>query len=280
MKDIYINNSLIDFSSPLVMGILNLTPDSFYDGGSYLDLNEVKQRIEKIINEKGDIVDLGAYSSRPGAEHISAEEELKRLIPAVKLINESFPDIIISVDTFRACVVEEIYKIHGEFIVNDISGGTMDYEMYETVARLNLPYIMMHIKGTPQNMQANPTYDNVVEEVYSFFEERVTKLAALGHEKIILDPGFGFGKTLEHNYEILRNMNRYKVLNLPVLVGVSRKSMICKLLNCKPPEALSGTIALNTLALQMGADILRVHDVKDCVDTVGIFNAFKQGIIK
>jgi len=280
MKDIYINNSLIDFSSPLVMGILNLTPDSFYDGGSYLDLDEVKRRIEKILHENGDIIDLGAYSSRPGAEHISAEEELKRLLPAVKLINEFFPNVLISVDTFRASIVEDIFKIHGEFIVNDISGGTMDDKMYETVARLNLPYIMMHIKGTPQNMQANPTYENVVEEVYTFFEERVAKLASLGHEKIILDPGFGFGKTLEHNYDILRNMDRYKALDFPILVGVSRKSMVCKVLKCNPPKALSGTIALNTLSLQMGADILRVHDVKDGVETVKIFNAFKQGIIE
>jgi len=280
MKDIYINNSLIDFSSPLVMGILNLTPDSFYDGGSYLDLDEVKRRIEKILHENGDIIDLGAYSSRPGAEHISVEEELKRLLPAVKLINEFFPNVLISVDTFRASIVEDIFKIHGEFIVNDISGGTMDDKMYETVARLNLPYIMMHIKGTPQNMQANPTYENVVEEVYTFFEERVAKLASLGHEKIILDPGFGFGKTLEHNYDILRNMDRYKALDFPILVGVSRKSMVCKVLKCNPPKALSGTIALNTLSLQMGADILRVHDVKDGVETVKIFNAFKQGIIE
>lgn len=279
MKSLIINNTNISFESPLVMGILNLTPDSFFDGGKYLNKWQIKDRIDVILNENADIIDIGAYSSRPGADHIGEEEELKRLIPAITIIREHYPNAVISIDTFRASVVEKIYNEYGEFIVNDISGGTMDDKMYETVAKYNLPYIMMHIKGTPQNMQHNPTYDNVVEEVYSFFEPRINALKELGHDKIIIDPGFGFGKTLEHNYDVLRNMDRYKDLGYPILVGVSRKSMICKLLGCNPPKALTGTIAINTLALDKGADILRVHDVREGYETVKIFNAFKKGII-
>lgn len=279
MKAIKINNKTLSFDSPLVMGILNLTPDSFYDGGNYVNEEDIIERIEKILSEKADIIDIGAYSSRPGAEDISEQEELNRLLPAIKIIGKHFPEAIISVDTFRASVVKEIYKIHGEFIVNDISGGTMDDDMYKTVCNLNLPYVMMHIKGRPQDMQINPCYENVVEEVFEYFKERIEILKELGHDKIILDPGFGFGKRLEHNYAILRNMEIYKSFGLPILVGVSRKSMICKLLKCDPSKALTGTIVINTLSLEKGANILRVHDVKEAVETVKIFNAFKQGLI-
>jgi dihydropteroate synthase len=279
MNNIKINNKVISFDSPLIMGILNLTPDSFYDGGSYINDEQIIERIEKILSDGADIIDLGAYSSRPGAEHISEELEVSRLLPAIRIIAKYFPDVIVSVDTFRASVVEKIYEIYGDFIINDISGGTMDDRMYDIVVKLDLPYIMMHMKGTPQNMQSNPIYDNVVEEVYEYFSKRIEILKAKGYNKIILDPGFGFGKTLEHNYEILRNMDKYKSFGFPVLVGVSRKSMICKLLKCNPSEALTGTIAINTLSLEKGADILRVHDVKDAVETVKIFNAFKKGII-
>jgi len=279
MNNIKINNKVISFDSPLIMGILNLTPDSFYDGGSYINDEQIIERIEKILSDGADIIDLGAYSSRPGAEHISEELEVSRLLPAIRIIAKYFPDVIVSVDTFRASVVEKIYEIYGDFIINDISGGTMDDRMYDIVVKLDLPYIMMHMKGTPQNMQSNPIYDNVVEEVYEYFSKRIEILKAKGYNKIILDPGFGFGKTLEHNYEILRNMDKYKSFGFPVLVGVSRKSMICKLLKCNPSEALTGTIAINTLSLEKGADILRVHDVKDAVEIVKIFNAFKKGII-
>lgn len=279
MNTIKINNQTFSFDTPLVMGILNLTPDSFYDGGSYMNDEQIIDRIEKILNDGADIIDLGAYSSRPGAEHISEELELSRLLPAIRIIAKHFPKAVISVDTFRASVVEKIHEIYDDFIINDISGGTMDDRMYDTVVRLDLPYIMMHMKGTPQDMQTNPIYENVVEEVYEYFSVRIDKLKALGYNKIILDPGFGFGKTLEHNYDILRNMERYKSLGFPILVGVSRKSMICKVLNCNPPKALTGTIAINTLSLEKGAAILRVHDVKDAVETVKIFNAFNKGII-
>ncbi|MGB5988296.1 MAG: dihydropteroate synthase [Marinifilaceae bacterium] len=279
MNNIKINNKVISFDSPLIMGILNLTPDSFYDGGSYINDEQIIERIEKILSDGADIIDLGAYSSRPGAEHISEELEVSRLLPAIRIIAKYFPDVIVSVDTFRASVVEKIHEIYDDFIINDISGGTMDDRMYNIVVKLDLPYIMMHMKGTPQNMQSNPIYDNVVEEVYEYFSKRIEILKAKGYNKIILDPGFGFGKTLEHNYEILRNMDKYKSFGFPVLAGVSRKSMICKLLKCNPSEALTGTIAINTLSLGKGADILRVHDVKDAVETVKIFNAFKKGII-
>lgn len=279
MNTIKINNQTFSFDTPLVMGILNLTPDSFYDGGSYMNDEQIIDRIKKILNDGADIIDLGAYSSRPGAEHISEELELSRLLPAIRIIAKHFPKAVISVDTFRASVVEKIHEIYDDFIINDISGGTMDERMYDTVVRLDLPYIMMHMKGTPQDMQTNPIYENVVEEVYEYFSVRIDKLKALGYNKIILDPGFGFGKTLEHNYDILRNMERYKSLGFPILVGVSRKSMICKVLNCNPPKALTGTIAINTLSLEKGAAILRVHDVKDAVETVKIFNAFNKGII-
>lgn len=279
MNNIKINNKVISFDSPLIMGILNLTPDSFYDGGSYINDEQIIERIEKILSDGADIIDLGAYSSRPGAEHISEELEVSRLLPAIRIIAKYFPDVIVSVDTFRASVVEKIHEIYDDFIINDISGGTMDDRMYNIVVKLDLPYIMMHMKGTPQNMQSNPIYENVVEEVYEYFSKRTEKLKSKGYNKIILDPGFGFGKTLEHNYEILRNMDKYKSFGFPVLVGVSRKSMICKLLKCNPSEALTGTIAINTLSLGKGADILRVHDVKDAVETVKIFNAFKKGII-
>lgn len=279
MQSFSINNNIISFENPLVMGILNLTPDSFFDGGKYINKSQINQRIDIIIKQGADIIDIGAYSSRPGADNIEEEEEYSRLLPALKILKNDYPHAIISIDTFRASIVEKVYSEFGEFIVNDISGGSMDDKMYEVVAKYNLPYIMMHIKGTPKDMQLNPTYNSVVDEVYSFFETRIKQLKNLGHNKIIIDPGFGFGKTLEHNYDILRNMEIYKNLACPILVGVSRKSMICRLLKCNPSEALTGTIAINTIALEKGANILRVHDVKEGNETVKIFNAFNKGII-
>ncbi|MCT4600965.1 MAG: dihydropteroate synthase [Marinifilaceae bacterium] len=275
MRTIKINDRTLNLDSPKVMGILNLTPDSFYDGGSYTSDEEIERRLDKMLSENVDIIDLGAYSSRPGAEDIDEETELSRLIPAINIIKEKYPQIIVSVDTFRSQVVREIHSIMGEFIVNDISGGMLDEKMYSTVVELDLPYVMMHMQGNPQTMQLAPEYENVVKDVYEFFKARIDRLEGMGYNKIILDPGFGFGKTVEHNYELLHHMDRFKELGYPILVGVSRKSMINKILGTKPSEALTGTIAVNTLSLVHGGDILRVHDVKEGVETIKIFNAYK-----
>lgn len=278
MKEITINNKKISFEKPLVMGILNLTPDSFFDGGKYLSEVAVRNRIKQIKDEGADIIDIGAYSSRPGADHISEDEELKRLIPTMEIIKRYHAKSIISIDTFRASVVEEITRCYGSIIVNDISGGNMDSNMFNIVAKYKLPYIMMHMQGTPQTMQKNPEYGNITEDVLNFFKEKIKCLEELGHHQIIIDPGFGFGKTLEQNYKLLREMDKFEVLGKPVLVGVSRKSMIYKLLDCSPENALSGTIAVNTLALNKGASILRVHDVVEGREVVDIFNMYKNAL--
>ncbi len=278
MKEIRINNKKISSERPLVMGILNLTPDSFYDGGKYLSEIAIRNRIKQIKDEGASIIDVGAYSSRPGAEHISEDEEIKRLIPTMEIIKRFHAKSIISIDTFRANVVEEITRCYGTFIVNDISGGDMDSDMYKVVSKYKLPYIMMHMKGTPQTMQENPEYNNITDDVLNFFKERIMRLEEMGHDQIIVDPGFGFGKTLEQNYKLLRDMERFKELGKPVLVGVSRKSMIYKLLDCSPEEALTGTIAINTLALDKGAAIIRVHDVKAGREVVDIYNMYKNAL--
>lgn len=278
MKEIVINNKRISFESPLVMGILNLTPDSFFDGGRYLSEISVRNRIREIKDEGADIIDIGAYSSRPGAKHISEDEEIKRLLPTMEIIKRFSPESIISIDTFRSNVVTEITKCYGPVIVNDISGGNMDPEMFEVVSKHNLPYIMMHMQGTPQTMQHNPEYEDLTSDVLKFFREKIKLLTEMGHKQIIVDPGFGFGKTLEQNYKLLRELDRFQELDLPILVGVSRKSMIYNLLECKPEEALTGTIAINTLALNSGANILRVHDVKAGREIVEIFNMYKSAL--
>jgi dihydropteroate synthase len=258
---------LISFDKALVMGIVNLTPDSFYDKSRQFSEKDALKQAEKILTEEADILDLGAVSTRPGSEEISEEEELKRLLPALKNIRKAFPESIISVDTWRANVAKAAVK-EGANIINDISGGTMDANMFETIAQLKVPYILMHIKGTPQNMQQNPTYNNVVNEVIDFLAERIQKLRLMGVADIIVDPGFGFGKTLEHNYTLLQNLEKLKILDCPILAGVSRKSMITKVLDIKADEALNGTTILNTIALMKGAKILRVHDVKEAVEAV------------
>jgi len=278
MREIIINNKKISFERPLVMGILNLTPDSFYDGGKYLSETAIRNRIKQIKDEGADIIDLGAYSSRPGAEHISEDEEIKRLIPTMEIIKRFHAKSIISIDTFRSNVVEEITRCYGTVIVNDISGGNMDPEMYKVVSKYKLPYIMMHMQGTPQTMQQNPEYEDLTNDIINFFKEKIKCLREMGHDQIIVDPGFGFGKTLEQNYKLLRELDRFEELDAPVLVGVSRKSMIYKLLNCSPEQALTGTIAINTLALNRGANILRVHDVKAGREVVDIFNMYKNAL--
>lgn len=261
--------------TPLLMGILNSTPDSFYDGGLYTSEIKWLKKTADMIEAGADIIDVGAYSTRPGAVNISEEEELERLVPVITSIRKHFPEQIISVDSFRASVAEKaVYE--GANIINDISGGTIDNAMFSTVARLQVPYILMHIKGTPQTMQIAPSYENVVQEVHSYFKARIELLQELEFFKIIIDPGFGFGKTLEHNFQLFNNLEAFQSFNLPLLVGISRKSMIHKVLNISSKEALNGTTVLNTLALTKGASILRVHDVKEAKEVIDLYNYSKK----
>lgn len=260
----------LEWTSPVVMGILNVTPDSFYDGGRYVSEAKIIERIRQIVEEGAEIIDVGAYSTRPGAAYVDEKEELVRLEPAVELIRKYYPHVPVSIDTFRSGVAREISNCLGPVIVNDISGGTLDEEMFSFITASGLPYVMMHIQGTPQTMQKNPVYRDVTQEVKEFFHQRINRFEKAGFTNFILDPGFGFGKTLEHNYELFRHMDTFRELGYPLLVGISRKSMICRLLNQTPEEALNGTTVLNTLALQKGAHILRVHDVKEAVEAVRI----------
>lgn len=268
----YINvkGRLLDLTTPQVMGILNVTPDSFYSGSRMQTQEEIAVRARQIIDEGASIIDIGAYSSRSNAEHITAGEEMNRLRTGLEIVNRNHPDAIVSVDTFRADVAEQCVKDYGVAIVNDIAAGEMDDRMFETVARLGVPYIMMHMQGTPQNMQKEPHYDNLIKEVFIYFARKVQQLRDLGMKDIILDPGFGFGKTLEHNYELMAHLEEFSIFELPLLVGVSRKSMIYKLLGGTPQNALNGTTVLDTVALMKGANILRVHDVREAVEAVRI----------
>ncbi len=269
-KYLNVNGRLLDLSTPQVMGILNVTPDSFYAGSRKQTEAEIVARARQIVEEGASIIDIGAYSSRPNAEHISPEEEMRRLRTGLEILKRDYPDAVVSVDTFRAEVAEQCVNEYGVAIVNDIAAGEMDNRMFETVARLGVPYIMMHMQGTPQDMQLQPHYDNLFKEVFLYFSRKVQQLRDLGAKDIVLDPGFGFGKTLEHNYQLLAHLEEFALFELPLLVGVSRKSMIYRLLDTTPEEALNGTVVLNTLALTKGADILRVHDVKQAVEAVKI----------
>lgn len=260
---------LIDFSTPRVMGILNSTPDSFFDGGKYKNETDILKQAEKMLFEGATFIDIGAYSSRPGATHISEEEELSRLIPIVELLIAHFPTITISIDTFRSGVARKSIEA-GAAIINDISGGKMDADMFSTIAELRVPYIMMHMIGTPQNMQRNPSYEDVTKEVISFFAEQIHQLNQLQVSDVIIDVGFGFGKTQAHNYELLKNLELFKNLNAPILSGISRKSMLYKPLNITQYEALNATTVANTIALLNGTNILRVHDVKEAIEAVKI----------
>ncbi len=272
---INIRGHLLDLSSPKVMGILNVTPDSFYDGGQLTDENSVLAQAEKMLAEGADILDLGGMSSRPGAEIITVEEELRRVVPQVTNILKRFPRAIISIDTIRAHVADECLKA-GAHIINDISGGTFDAAMLPVVAGHKVPYIIMHMQGLPNSMQQNPVYENVTTEVMDFFAARIAACTKAGITDLVLDPGFGFGKTLEQNYTLLRNLPYFANLNLPLLAGVSRKSMICKVLHVNPAHALNGTTAANTIALLNGANLLRVHDVKEAVEAIKIVEAYKE----
>lgn len=274
-KYINVNGHLMDLDYPRVMGILNVTPDSFYSDSRKQSDEEIINRTRQIIDEGGSIIDLGAYSSRPNADHISTKEEMDRLRKALKLINQNFPNAILSVDTFRADVAKMCVEEYGVAIINDIAAGMMDEHMFSTVAQLGVPYIMMHMQGTPQDMQKNPHYDNIVKEILYYFSEKVQRLRDLGAKDLILDPGFGFGKTVAHNYELMEHMEEFAIFELPILVGISRKSMIYKLLGGGPEDALNGTTVLDTVSLMKGANILRVHDVKEAVEAVKIFATLK-----
>lgn len=267
-----VRGRLFDLSEPQVMGILNVTPDSFYAESRMKTEEAVRKRVRQIVDEGGSMIDVGAYSSRPGAEHVSAEEEMARLRRGMKIVREVAPEIPVSVDTFRADVAKMAVEELGVDIVNDISGGELDKAMFETVAKLGVPYILMHMKGTPQTMQEAPHYDDLMKEVMLYFAERIQRLRDLGQKDIVLDPGYGFAKTIDHNYELLRHQDMLQVFELPLLVGVSRKSMIYRFLGSSPEEALNGTTVLNTIALQKGARILRVHDVREAVETVRLMS--------
>jgi dihydropteroate synthase len=263
---------LIDLSSPKVMGIINLTPDSFFVGSRKQGITEALQQAGKMLDEGATFLDLGAYSSRPGADDISVQEECDRLLPVVEAIAGRFPAAVLSVDTFRAKMAETAIKA-GAHIINDISGGQLDEAMFATVARLQVPYILMHTKGTPQNMNQMAHYKDVFAEVYDYFADRCHQLKQLGIHDVIIDPGFGFAKKTEHSYALMNRLQDFNMLQLPVLAGISRKTMIYKPLGVTAEEALNGTTVLNTIALTKGANILRVHDVKEAVETVKIFGA-------
>ena len=273
---INVNGSLLDLSQPRVMGILNVTPDSFYAGSRTQTEAEIVRRVRQIVSEGATIIDIGAYSSRPNADNVSSREEMERLRMGLKILFEIQPDAVVSVDTFRADVARMCVEEYGVAIINDIAAGEMDTDMFHTVAALNVPYIMMHMQGTPQSMQQHPHYDNLLKEVFLYFARKVQQLRDLGVKDIILDPGFGFGKTMEHNYELLSHLEEFRIFELPLLVGVSRKSMIYRLLDITPQEALNGTTVLDTICLLKGADILRVHDVKEAVETVRIVQAMRN----
>ncbi len=273
---INLNGNLISLGSPLVMGIINVTPDSFYDGGSYTTEFEIVKRAAQILGEGALFIDIGAMSTRPGAREIDVRTELDRLLPAVRAIKKEFPQAALSIDTYRAEVVEAVYSEVGGFIVNDISGGVFDDLMFETVAALQLPYVLMHSKGKSDFMQDGPVYADVVKEVTLFLAARVQKLKLLGVCDIIIDPGFGFGKTAAHNYELLNRLDAFRLFELPLLVGVSRKAMIWKELGITPDKSLNGTTVLNTIALTGGCDILRVHDVREAVETIKLVSKIKN----
>ena len=275
MSTINCKGTLINLSTPKVMGIVNVTPDSFFDGGKLTDADAVVFQVEKMLQEGATFIDLGGYSSKPGAEFVSETEELNRVIPVVKLLVEKFPDILLSIDTFRSEVAKQAIE-NGAALINDISAGLLDENMLETVAKLQVPYIMMHMKGTPKTMQSLANYEDLLKEMNFYFSERIAKARHFGLNDIIIDPGFGFAKTLEQNYELLQNLELLQFHDLPILAGISRKSMIYKALKTAPEAALNGTTFLHAFCLQKGANILRVHDVKEAVECVKLMGQFKE----
>ena len=262
---------LVDLSTPKVMGILNVTPNSFYDGGKYKNESEILSQVEKMLVDGASFIDIGAYSSKPNAEFVSEQEEISRIIPVVDLVLKHFPDTMLSIDTFRSKVAKVAIE-NGAAIINDISAGNLDDKMLEVIGKYNVPYIMMHMRGNPQTMQTLTNYEDIVKEMLFYFSERVAKARTFGINDLILDPGFGFAKTIDQNYEVFQKMELFKMLELPLLVGISRKSMIYKTLDSTIEKAMNGTTVLNTLALTKGANIIRVHDVKEAAECVTFFN--------
>ena len=271
---INLKGKLMNFSVPKIMGILNITPDSFYDGGIYNSKEKIQRQIEKMIISGVDIIDVGGYSSRPGAKDISIEDELNRVIPVIEIIKKKFPETIVSIDTFRSRVASEAI-ISGADIVNDISGGNLDSKMFETVSKHKVPYILMHMRGKPENMMSKTNYENVTKDVCKYFSQRINKAHSCGINDIIIDPGFGFSKTTQQNYELLNNLEFFKEFQRPIIIGISRKSMIYKTLNTTPDKALNGSSILHTISLMKGANILRTHDVKEAVECVKIVSQLK-----
>lgn len=275
MITLNLRGRLLELREPQIMGILNVTPDSFFSESRTPDEEHIAQRVKQMMNDGADMIDIGGYSSRPGADDVSTEEEMNRLRRGLRIIRKLYPDVPVSVDTFRADVARMCIEEEGADIINDISGGMMDRQMFRTVAQLHVPYIMMHMQGTPDSMQLAPHYDNLRQEVMLYFAERIDRLCQMGVKDIIVDPGFGFGKTMEHNYELMAHLEDFHVFGLPLLVGISRKSMIYKLLGGTPQTSLNGTTVLNTIALTKGAHILRVHDVKEAVEAKRIVGMCK-----
>lgn len=276
MHTLNLRGKLYSLCEPKIMGILNVTPDSFYAESRTSNEEHIAARVQQLMDDGADMIDIGGYSSRSGADDVSPEEEMNRLRRGLRVVRRLYPEVLISVDTFRADVARMCVEEEGADIINDISGGMMDRQMFRTVARLGVPYILMHMQGTPDTMQQAPHYDNLRREVMLYFAERIDRLCQMGAKDIIVDPGFGFGKTLEHNYELFHHLDDFNLFNLPLLVGISRKSMIYKLLGGTPQTSLNGTTVLNTIALMKGAHILRVHDVKEAVEAKRIVMKMKE----
>ena len=275
MQDINCKGKLIDLSTPRVMGILNVTPDSFYDGGQYNDANSILHQAEKMLSEGATFIDIGGYSSRPNAKHIDEKEELNRILPIIELLIKEFPQIIISIDTFRSSIAKKGIET-GAAMINDISGGSLDKNMFKIVAELQVPYILMHLKGTPQTMQQHTSYEDLIKDIIFYFSKKVSELRLLKVNDIILDVGFGFAKTLEQNYELLNKLDLFEIFELPILTGLSRKSMLYKLLETTMDNALNATTSANTIALLKGTNILRVHDVKEAMEAIKIVEASRN----
>jgi dihydropteroate synthase len=275
-KTLNVRGRLIDISIPQVMGILNVTPDSFFDGNRYIDLSQALKQAEKMVVEGASFIDVGGYSSRPGATNISTEEEMKRVVPVIRSISKEFPQIIISIDTFRASIAKVAVE-EGAGLINDISGGELDREMFKTVSELQVPYVLMHMRGNPETMIHMNQYKNLVKEIIDYFHPKIHQLQTLGVKDIIIDPGFGFAKNINQNFELLNKLDYLKILGKPLLVGLSRKSMIWKSLKITAEAALNGTTSLNTIALMKGACILRVHDVKEAIETIKLVQKIKIG---
>ncbi len=269
---------LVDLTVPKVMGILNLTPDSFYDGGKYKNESAVLNQVERMLNDGATFIDMGAYSSRPGAEHVSEDDEMKRMLPLLELTLKNFPETLVSIDTFRSKLAAACLE-RGAAIINDISAGNLDPEMFTTVAKYQVPYIMMHLKGTPQSMQKEAQYDDLIKDLLFYFSEKIQKAQSKKINDIIVDPGFGFAKTTAQNYSLLSQLNLFQTLDCPILIGLSRKSMIYKTLRSSAKEALNGTTALHTIALLKGVHILRVHDVKEAVECITLVEALKANAL-